>query len=151
MPVPHRPPADPLPFGITLSSEFMASLSAARPAAPHYEVGETLPLGANLLSAMLPALPFGHVGSAPPPVVPKPAPAPAPQLTLDAYASLCAELAVFPARTIDILRKYGVLDDTMKRELDQRWRDIFITAPPLRDEWQRKVASFGDWLRRGGR
>ena len=149
LPIPHRPPADPLPFGITPSSEFVASLAAVRPATPHSEVGETLPLGANMLSAMLPALPFNHAGTAPPPVAGKFASAP--QLTLDAYASLCAELSVFPARTIDILQKYGVVDDSMRRELDQRWRDLFTTAPPLRDEWQRKVTSFSDWLRRGGR
>jgi hypothetical protein len=142
-------PIDPLPFGPTPSSEFVASLSAAKPTAPHSEVGETLPLGANLLSAMLPALPFNRAGSPSPPVAGRPAPAP--QLTLDAYASLSAELAVFPAQAIDILRKYGVLDDTMRRELDQRWGDLFLIAPPLRDEWQRKVVSFGDWLRRGRR
>lgn len=149
LPIPDRPPTDPLPFGITPSAEFVASLSVARPTTPHSEVGETLPLGANLLSAMLPALPFNHAGSFLSPAVAKPAPSP--QLTLDAYASLCAELAVFPARATDILRKYGVVDDTMRRELDQRWRVLFTTASPLREEWQRKVTSFGDWLRRGGR
>lgn len=149
LPIPDLPLAAPLPFGIMPSSEFVASLSAVRPTTPHSEVGETLPLGANLLSAMLPSLPFNHAGSALPPMAAKPAPLP--QLTLDAYASLCAELWVFPSRAADILRKYGVVDDVMRRELDHRWGDLFTTVPLLREEWQRKVTSFGDWLRCGGR
>ncbi len=149
LPIPDLPRAAPLPFGITPSSEFVASRSAVRPTIPHSEVGETLPLDANLLSAMLPAVPFNHAGSALPPMAAKPAPSP--QLTLDAYASLCAELWVFPSRAADILRKYGVVDDITRRELDHRWRDLFTTAPPFREEWQRKVTLFGDWLRRGGR
>lgn len=148
LPVPGKPPADPLPFGGAPSQEFMASLSAPASTAPHPAVGETLPLGGNLLAFMRPALPFDPGASAPAPGGPRASQWP--PLTLDAYASLCAELAVFPANSLDILRKYGVADDTMKRGLDQQWRELFTTAPPLREEWQRKMTGFCDWLRRAG-
>ncbi len=148
LPVPGKPPADPLPFGGAPSAEFVASLAAPASTTPHPEVGETLPLGGNLLAFMRPALPFDQGGSAPAPGAPGATQWPA--LTLDAYASLCAELAVFPLKFVDILRKYGVTDDAMKRGLDQHWRDLFTTAPPLHEEWQRKTAGFCEWLRRAG-
>ena len=186
LPIPERPPADPLPFGNTRSAEFVASLSAIGPTTPHSEVGETLPLGANLLASIRPTLPFDSLASVPGPPRAKHAkvaetlplganllsallptlpfkqlagahaagvapPTPLPDLTLDAYASLCAELTVFPAKSAEILRKYGLADDRARRGMDQRWQDLFTTAPSLRSEWQRKTTAFCDWLRHNGR
>lgn len=149
---PHPAVGETLPLGASLLASLRPTLpfehSAPRPGAvvgKRNEVAETLPLGANVLSAILPTLPFNQPARASGIAVPLP------DLTLDAYASLCAELSVFPANAADILRKYGVADDRVKRGLDQRWQDLFTTAPPLRDEWQRKTTAFCDWLRRGGR
>jgi hypothetical protein len=149
---PHPAVGETLPLGASLLASLRPTLpfehSAPRPGAvvgKRNEVAETLPLGANVLSAILPTLPFNQPARASGIAVPLP------DLTLDAYASLCAELSVFPANAADILRKYGVADDRVKRGLDQRWQDLLTTAPPLRDEWQRKTTAFCDWLRRGGR
>lgn len=153
---PHPAVGETLPLGANMLASMLPALPfekrAISPAAgpgKRHEIAETLPLGANLLSTLLPTLPFNRPARAAgaegaPPVR-------LPDLTLDAYASLCAELSVFPTKTEEIFRKYGVADDRVKRGLDQRWQDLFTTAPPLRDEWQRKTTAFCDWLRRSGR
>lgn len=153
---PHPAVGETLPLGANMLANMLPALPfdkrAISPVAgpgKRHEIAETLPLGANMLSTLLPTLPFNqpaHTAGAA--VAP---PARLPDLTLDAYASLCAELAVFPTKTEEIFRKYGVADDQVQRGLHQRWQDLFTTAPPLRDEWQRKTTAFCDWLRRSGR
>lgn len=89
-----RQPAAALPFGPTASPAFAAGMSAPRVPSPEPTVGgATLPLGVDLLGSLRKELPFRKGAATPAPPV-----AAWPQLTLDTYASLCAELAVFPER-----------------------------------------------------
>jgi hypothetical protein len=61
-------------------------------------------------------------GSATTPFARKPdapaVPAPPPRLPLQAYAALCAELAVAPERAAELLRKYSIGDESARRALD---------------------------------
>jgi hypothetical protein len=142
-----RAAATALPFGNAPSARFVAEMSAPRPGAPEAKVGgETLPLGVDLLGAMRQELPFKKSAA------PSPAPVAAwPRLTLDTYASLCAELSVFPERGPDILKKYGIADEAGLRAVDREWAERLSTHPETQDLWQRKVGEFRAWLLRGGR
>ncbi|MEP7120949.1 MAG: hypothetical protein ABJE95_08575 [Byssovorax sp.] len=142
-----RQPAAALPFGPTASPSFAAGMSAPRVAAPEPTVGgETLPLGVDLLGSLRKELPFMKGAAAPAP------PAAAwPQLPLDTYASLCAELAVFPERAAEILKKYGIADEAVRRGVDREWTERLAAHPTTQDLWQRKVGEFRAWLHRGGR
>ena len=149
-----RPASAALPFGHAPSAAFVAEMSAPRVSAPEATVGsETMPLGVDLLGSLRKELPFLKAGSA----VPIRAAAPAataaawPRLTLDTYASLCAELSVFPERVSEILKKYGITDDAERRAVDREWAERLSSHPETQNLWQRKVGEFRAWLLRGGR
>lgn len=129
-----------LPFSAAPSPSFVAEMSAPRPDVPEAKVGgATLPLGVDLLGAMRQELPFKKANAA------------APRLTLDTYASLCAELSVFPEHAADILTKYGITDEAGRRTVDREWAERLSAHPTTQAEWQRKVTEFRAWLKRGGR
>ncbi len=142
-----KPAAAALPFGHAPSAEFVAEMSEPRTSAPEATVGgATLPLGVDLLGKMRQELPFLKTA----------APAAAkvaawPRLTLDMYASLCAELSVFPERVPDILKKYGIADEAGRRGVDREWAERLSAHPETQELWQRKVGEFRAWLQRGGR
>lgn len=144
-----RAPAAALPFGQAPSAEFVSEMSEPRAPVPATSVGgATLPLGVDLLGKMRNELPFAKAAS----VGPAAAPAAAwPRLTLDTYASLCAELSVFPERVPVILKKYGIADEAARRGVDREWAERLSTHPETQDLWQRKVGEFRAWLLRGGR
>ncbi len=142
------PAAAALPFGQAPSAEFVGEMSAPRAGASEATVGgATLPLGVDLLGKMRKELPFMKAASA----VPVSAPAaPVPRLTLDTYASLCAELSVAPERAQEILKKYGIGDEAARRGVDREWGERLSTHPETQILWQRKVTEFRAWLVRGG-
>ena len=76
----------------------------------------------------------------------KTAPPNAPAMTLDAYASLCAELLAQPARRPDVLQRYQIADETALNELHAFWQKQFAKEPRLHAEWQSKCEAFRDWL-----
>ncbi|XXX61031.1 hypothetical protein WMF19_23260 [Sorangium sp. So ce124] len=58
-----------------------------------------------------------------------------PPLPLDAYACLCVELALNPAASLDILRRYG-LDEQQQRQLDAFWGARIAIDAALRSNWE---------------
>ena len=58
--------------------------------------------------------------------------APAAPLTVEQYASLCAELAVYPDKKVEILRKYYLPDEAAYRALEKDWQVRFLMQPALR-------------------
>lgn len=135
-----RQAAGRLPFGTTPSPEFLAAASAPKPTESS-SLGATAPLGDDMFAAVRATLPF--VGAS--------GPARKPALSLEAYASLCAQLAVSPGSSAEILPRYGVHTDEMKRAVDAEWQARMSSHPATRAEWQRLCAVYESWLRNGGR
>lgn len=69
-----------------------------------------------------------------------------PEMTLDAYASLCAEMVVHPQHRADILRRYSIADEATLHALHGQWRERFSRDPALEAQWQNKYKTFRDWL-----
>lgn len=67
-------------------------------------------------------------------------------MTLDAYASLCAEMVVHPQHRADILRRYSIADEATLHALHGQWRERFSRDPALEAQWQTKYKTFRDWL-----
>ena len=103
-------------------------------------------------------LPFAPAASASPPgpprgaelapgeplwsTVPRPSPAsappaPSPTLTLQQYASLCAELAVFPDRTEAIFQQYGLGNLPDRVAVGLAWQERLRHNPEEHQGWQR--------------
>ena len=72
---------------------------------------------------------------APRPAVPAPA-APPPTLTLQQYASLCAELAVFRDRTEAIFHQYGLGNPRDRLFVDLGWQERLRRNPAEHQGWQ---------------
>jgi hypothetical protein len=72
-------------------------------------------------------------------------------MPLETYASLCAELAVSPAPTAEILRKYNIADDAARAALEGHWQARLDANPDTKDEWQRLFMTYRDWLAQQGR
>lgn len=80
------------------------------------------------------------------PELPGPGFAP-PELTLEQYAWLCAETAVFPDLAQEANRKYGVADERARGALDRQWRERFTAEPALRTAWKELLTRCKSWLR----
>jgi hypothetical protein len=120
-----------MPFGGTPSrafSEWLASPPAAHdePTASEDKLDRTVP---------------GAIGSASP-VLPFSADHPSPDMPVERYASLCAGLSVFPARSEEILARFGVPDARAREALDRAWREAFIRSAALFARWQELYATF---------
>ena len=138
-----RTPAAALPFNKgALSSEFVASASAPRQAPPESPaLGETMPLGANLLAQIQSSLPFAKkVGAEPKGQESR-------RLTIQAYASLCVELRVMPEKTATTLAKYQIVDTAMQRAVDDEWKARFTAYPDVHHAWQKLCIEYSEWLR----
>ncbi len=90
-----------------------------------------------------PPKPPQDAGAPPPPAAP-PAPA-APSLTLQQYAALCAELAVFPARTEEIFQRYGLGERRLRAMVDGTWQARLRQSPAEKEAW---VRQYQFWLAR---
>ncbi|MBK8259657.1 MAG: hypothetical protein IPK82_44245 [Polyangiaceae bacterium] len=91
---------------------------------------------------------------APPPATPQGKPAPAarpvglPQLTLEQYASMCAELAVFHDRAAAVFQKYGLTDPHIRAAVDAAWKDRLRRYPSEQAEWERRYWQYENAWRR---
>jgi hypothetical protein len=142
-------PSDPLPFG---GKPTLDPVSSKPSGLPHPGSGSTLPLGLDLMAHARKALPFAGLPGVPSPATPA-APAeqaPPSRLSLQSYASLCAELAAYPANRAAILARYGIADEAAYRALDHEWQ-ARIADPEVRSRWQQSYATYADWLRQQAR
>jgi hypothetical protein len=56
-------------------------------------------------------------------------------LTLAQYASLCAELAVFPAASEQIFQRYGLTDASQRTSIDRAWKARLQSNAVEHKEW----------------
>ncbi len=68
-------------------------------------------------------------------------------MPLKTHASFCAELALFPEKTAEILQKYKVSGDAARAALEQEWRGRLDAHPDTKAEWDTAFATYRDWLR----
>ncbi|MDC3956960.1 hypothetical protein KEG38_24075 [Polyangium jinanense] len=71
-----------------------------------------------------------------------PPPAGGHSLTLEAHASLCAELARFPRDTEKIFARYGLASLEKRRAVDEAWKERLRQEPRLYQEWQQLYRRF---------
>jgi hypothetical protein len=62
---------------------------------------------------------------------------PAPRLTLEQYASLCVEIAVFPRHIEAIFQRYGLVSQSQRLTLDLTWQERLRRNSTEYGEWQR--------------
>ena len=107
---------------------------------PNWKQGETAPLGDDSVAKAVAALPFvgNTVGAG---LVPFP------RLSLEAYASLRAELLVLPERWAEILPRYHVMNAAARRALDEQWAMELAASPEARATFDRALAEYTAWLR----
>jgi hypothetical protein len=128
--LPRPPDGGPaLPFDAAPSADFVASLSAPAPAASPRVGGETLPVAADLARAATATLPFGKSVAA----SLKPATM---RLTIEDYAAVCVELALYPDRALDVMRRYHVPDEQTLRAIDADWKSRLSAHPDTHQRWQ---------------
>ncbi len=101
-------------------------------------VAATVPAGDDAITRAVAALPFA--GSAA-------AAAVFPRLTVNEYASFCAELAVAPESAGALLVKYQVGSKAAQEALDAHWRTRFGEDAGLRAAFERAFGEFVGWLR----
>ncbi len=128
-----------LPFGTLHSPEFAAALARGAAALAPAGVGETGAMPAVLVD-MNATLPFGS-----------PAVASDPKLTLEQYASLCAELSIYPQRVASIRSRYGFRGGDDQLDEDNAWSTRLAADPASAREWQRLVRHYHAWLLRNPR
>jgi hypothetical protein len=102
--------------------------------------GETAPLGDDSIPKPFAALPF--VGA---PI--RVGVIPFPRLSLQQYASLCAELAVVPSQSDEILRRYHVMGEAAHWALSEHWQAKLAASPEARATFEKDLASYTAWLR----
>jgi hypothetical protein len=78
----------------------------------------------------------------------------APDLTLEQYASFCAELAVFPHQVETIFQRYGLVSIKTRLSFDLAWRERLRRDVAEHHAWQilyqRYQAYWADPTRRDG-
>ena len=102
--------------------------------------GETVPLGDDSIAKAVAALPFAGntVGAA---LVSYP------RLSLEAYASLRAELSLGPERSAEILPRYHMMNEAARRALDEHWQIELAASPEARATFDKLLADSTAWLR----
>jgi hypothetical protein len=108
--------------------------------------GETAPIGDESIVKARAVLPFARSLAAAA-VVPVAA---FPELTLQQYASLRSELAVWPDRSGEILGRYGVRDEAARAALDEHWGRRMAGESEVRAAFVRLLTDFTVWLRSRG-
>ncbi len=102
--------------------------------------GETAAPGDDSITKAVAALPFaGNTGGA--------ALQPFPRLSLGAYASLRAELSVWPERSAGILPRYHVMNEAACRALHAHWQNELAASPEARATFDKLLADCTAWLR----
>ena len=121
----------------------VASPVPTTPPTPMRMGAETLPVDPTLPPA--PALPFG------PPAAEVPAVPPFPAMSVQTYASFCAELAVLPDKATEVHARYHVASEAVRTALDHHWQANFTAHPETRATWQQLVDHYREWLQRQAR
>ncbi len=67
---------------------------------------------------------------------------PLPELSLEAYASLCAKLAVSPEDAEQIFERYGLASPDARNAVDEVWKERLRREPKLYEEWQQLYRMF---------
>jgi hypothetical protein len=121
---PQRSPlAAALPFGPPLNT--IASLSVHSPATSHAPP----PAGGG----PVPAKSTGHFG-----------------LSMEQYAALCAEIAVFPRTGEAIFAKYGLASLKDRMTADLGWQERLRADAALMARWQSLYLHYHEWYSRQG-
>jgi len=126
---PARKRAPPALAGTSMG--FVAPLGPALPFAKAARVDDPRP-DAPLASEAIPAPPAPSPARAAPTAV---APPP-PTLSLQQYASLCAELAVFPGRSEATFQQYGLGNMRDRLTVDLAWQERLRRNPAEHQGWQ---------------
>lgn len=153
-----------LPFAAKSAAESPMAKPAPKadqPPPPAHSLGQTtdMPELAQLARSIVP-----FKGKAPTDTQPKPAPAapraaipPAivtlpeaprdvPELTLEQYASLCAELELAPSREQETLRRYHLRSD-QKARLDSYWTARFLADSNVHGAFRHAKTTYANWLK----
>ena len=102
--------------------------------------GETTPLGDDSIAKAVAALPFVRASTGAGVV-------PFPRLSIQQYASLRAELALWPSLSGEILRRYGVMNEAAHRALLEHWEAELAASAEARATFEKDLASYTAWLR----
>ena len=154
--LPFTTPANPRPLSSLVASRYAPSPSRPPPS-PYTPTGTEPELFVSGASSLPFAEPSDRTSPVPAPVhpsllasgaLPSRFAAPRPQLSLNAYASLYAELTGVADGSAAILARYGLTAESRKDE-DTAWRTMFEANPALRIEWMRDIIAAGARLRRG--
>jgi hypothetical protein len=134
MKVPDKLPSKPASPGPALATTMKVPTMSAR----HH--AETAPIGDDSIAKAVAALPFvgNTVGAA---IVPLP------RLKLEEYALLRAELAVWPERAGEILLRYHVPSEAVRRALEEHWAERLRGNVEERAAFERAVGEYSAWLR----
>ena len=127
-----------LPFKPAPPGQAPATTTAQEPVAAKGR-GETAPIGEKSFARAVAALPFAGntVGEA---IVPFP------ELNLLQYASLRAELAMSPERASEILPRYHVPSEAVRRALEEYWAARLAANAEERAAFERAVREFSAYL-----
>jgi hypothetical protein len=68
------------------------------------------------------------------------------ELTVEQYASLCAECVVYPDRAEEIQRRYHVPSEGARRVIDKHWKERFTADADLQRRFETSFASYRAWL-----
>ncbi|CAN94279.1 hypothetical protein sce4116 [Sorangium cellulosum So ce56] len=72
------------------------------------------------------------------------------ELSLAQYASLCAELAVFPGAAEAIFQRYGLRSQQARRAVDAAWKERLGRDTAAHGAWQEMYRRYHDyWTKRG--
>jgi hypothetical protein len=112
-------------------------------------VGETQEASLGAI-AEASSLPFGAEGSSARPATQKPPSASYPQLTLEQYASYCAEVAHRPKDRAAIYAKYGIANPAARTALAVAWGDRFASNPADKARFEELERRYLQWLRAQG-
>ena len=72
---------------------------------------------------------------------------PFPRLPLETYASLRAELLLWPERSAEILPRYHVMNEGARRALEEHWERELAASPEARATFDKALAEYTAWLR----
>lgn len=125
-----------LPFGPPIPSPSPTAAGADAALVPEGMRGFTSLTGTHPVSEAptAPVLPFS-TGARPAPATPS-SPATAPALSLEQYASLCAELAATPDDAEALFARYGLGRPEARLAVDGFWRDRLARDPAAQERWQ---------------
>ena len=143
---PANPPASPRPLGVTAPVFASAKPVLPFPAADKPPVVAPPAAPANALAETSLALPI-NLAAVLPFAKPNPS-APSTRLSIEAYATMCAEIWLDPPGALRIIARYG-LSSEAKRAEDAAWQARFAAAPQERATWEKLSIEAGARIRAG--